>query len=566
MNTGDRFLTLPAGDHALQSSVLETARGWLPNSGRHLRLRMRLAIAGALLFLEKFALNFCVDFHKAQAAQGLGAAVRIAQHSGFRFLVTLAISLALFAYVRGSERLAAADSAAIGTPLRWRWLLAHGLLLPPLAVLSYFLYGQHAAYIPFAMVLCLWLLLALLSVLALFVAMAPWALWRKGASELGVLWLYALAAAGIAASSTQWSQGLWTGGARMTFEAVHYLLAPFIPQLRADPATLVIDTGRFAVQVSAVCSGLEGSALMLAFCGAWLTLFREEYIFPRALILIPAGVVLSFALNIMRIVTLVLIGHAGWFEMAMYGFHSQAGWIAFNCGAGLIALISRTNPWLNRTTTYGRTDGTENTTAAYLVPFLAILAAGMAARALSTGFETLYILRPLAATFALYLYWPKLTALDWRVSWRGPAIGVATFLLWDVAAHYVTEPTPMPVALAMMPPIARALWVAIRVGGSVLVVPLAEELAYRGFLLRRLVTAEFATVPFQRIGPWPLLLSATVFGLGHGSMWLPAIGAGLLYGALLIRTGRMGEAVVAHATSNALVTLQVLLGHQWQLW
>jgi exosortase E/protease (VPEID-CTERM system) len=415
-------------------------------------------------------------------------------------------------------------------------------------------------------VLCLWLLLALLSVLALFVALAPWALWRRGASELGVLWWYALAAAGIAASSIQWSQGLWTGGARMTFAAVYYLLAPFIPQLRADPATLVIDTGRFAVQVSAVCSGLEGSALMLAFCGAWLTLFREEYIFPRALILIPTGVVVSFALNILRIIALVLIGHAGWFEMAVYGFHSQAGWIAFNCGAGLIALISKTNPWLNRTATSGRTGGTENMTAAYLVPFLAILAAGMVARALSTGFETLYFLRPLAATFALYRYWPKLTALDWRVSWRGPAIGAAAFLLWDVAAHYVTKPTHMPGTLATMSPFARDLWVAMRVGGSVLVVPVAEELAYRGFLLRRLVATEFETVPFQRIGPWPLLLSAAVFGLGHGSMWLPAIGAGLLYGTLLIRTGRMGEAVVAHAMTNVLVTLQVLFGNQWQLW
>jgi exosortase E/protease (VPEID-CTERM system) len=559
-------LTLPANERASQDGMLETARGRLPSFGRRLSLGMRLTIAAALLFLEKFALNFFVDFDNAQASRGLGAAVRIAQHWGFRCLVTLAVALALFVYVRASKRLVVTDSAAIGLPVRARWLLLHGLLLPLLAALSYFLYGQHSLYVPFALVLCLWLLLALLAVLALFAAMAPWALWCKAAREVGVLWWYALAAGGIAASSIQWSQGVWTGGARMTFAAVHYLLAPLIPQLRADPASLVIDTGRFAVEVSAVCSGLEGAALILAFCGAWLTLFHEEYIFPRALILIPVGVVLSFVLNIVRIATLVLIGHAGWFGMAVYGFHSQAGWIAFNCCAGLIALISRTSPWLNRAAMPDRAATVENPTAAYLVPFLAILAAGMAARALSTGFETLYFLRPMAAAFALCHYWPKLAALDWRISWRGPAVGIAVFVLWDIAAHWLTHATPMPEALATMPPIARNLWIAMRAAGTVLVIPLAEELAYRGFLLRRLVEAEFETVPFQRIGPWALLVSSTIFGLGHGSMWLPALGAGLLYGALLIRTGRMGEAVVAHATSNALVTFQVLGHDQWQLW
>jgi exosortase E/protease (VPEID-CTERM system) len=137
-------------------------------------------------------------------------------------------------------------------------------------------------------------------------------------------------------------------GESITFEAVRGLLAPLIPNIQTDPTTSVIDTGHFAVEVSSVCSGLEGMGLMLVFCAVWLVLCRREYRFPQALLLIPAGLVLSFALNVLRIATLVLIGHAGWPDTAVYGFHSQAGWITFNAAAGLIAHLSRRPASLNR--------------------------------------------------------------------------------------------------------------------------------------------------------------------------------------------------------------------------
>jgi exosortase E/protease (VPEID-CTERM system) len=536
--------------------------------GRVLRasLRARLAAGAVLLFLEKICLNLFVDFDSAQAAQGLGAAVRISQHWGFRFLMTLAIALALFAYVHGSSRLAEVDAATRAAPPRPKWLVLHAALLPPLAAISYLLYGDHSVHIPLALLLSSWLLLALAAVVALFTALAPWRLWRRAARELGVLWGYAAIAAAGAASAMEWSQSLWTGMARITFEAVRALLVPLIPNIQTDPATLIIDTGHFAVEVTSVCSGLEGMGLMLAFCAVWLVLCRREYRFPQALLLIPAGLALSFALNVLRIATLVLIGHAGWPDTAVYGFHSQAGWITFNAAAGLIAYASRRAFSLNRPAPRDTVIETDNPTAAYLVPFLAILAAGMLAQAFSSGFETLYFLRPAAAAVALYGYWPKVAGLDWSVSWRGAAIGLVAFAVWAIGAHYLTRPMVIPASLAAMSPAPRIAWIAIRTAASVVLVPVAEELAYRGFLLRRLVAADFSAVRFQACGPWALLVSSVAFGLGHGSLWLPGMVTGLLYGGLLIRTGRMGDAVVAHATTNAAVALAVLIGGQWQLW
>jgi exosortase E/protease (VPEID-CTERM system) len=343
-------------------------------------------------------------------------------------------------------------------------------------------------------------------------------------------------------------------------------LLPVIPNLQTYPATAVIDAGHFAVQVAPVCSGVEGMGLMLIFCSAWLVLFRREYIFPRALVIVPAGVVLIFVLNAVRIAALVLIGQAGMREMAVYGFHSQAGWIAFNCSAGLVAFASRKSPWLNRAALQETSIETGNPTAAYLMPFLGILAAGMVARALSSGFETLYVLRPIAAGIALCLYWRRLATLDWRMSWRGPLTGIAAFAVWALGAHFLTSPTVMPHGLASMQPAWRESWIAIRLMASVAIVPLGEELAFRGFLMRRMINADFESVSFHSVRTWPLVLSSIAFGLGHGAMWLPAATVGIFYGALLVRTGRMGEAVGAHATTNMLVAVGVLFWNQWQLW
>lgn len=190
------------------SGALETGLGAQSRSSRRAGLASRLAVAAGLLFLEKFCLNFFVDFQGAQAAQDIGATVRIAQHWGFRFLVTLGIALALFTFVRGRERLAEVDREMRNAPYRLKWLLLHALLLPPIAASSFSLYGDHGLHIPFALLISSWLLLTLAAVPALFAALAPWPLWWRAARKLGVLWLYAAIAGAGAASAMEGSQTL----------------------------------------------------------------------------------------------------------------------------------------------------------------------------------------------------------------------------------------------------------------------------------------------------------------------------------------------------------------------
>ena len=96
--------------------------------------------------------------------------------------------------------------------------------------------------------------------------------------------------------------------------------------------------------------------------------------------------------------------------------------------------------------------------------------------------------------------------------------------------------------------------------------PIAEELAFRGFLLRRLISPDFEALPLHSFTWLGLGISSVAFGLLHGTLWFAAIVAGLLYAWTLIRRGRIGEAIIAHATTNALLAGYVLIFQKWHLW
>ena len=498
--------------------------------------------------------------------RGWGRSCALLNTGAFAFWSHFVATVVIFAYVRGAHELKLAAASIRVVPVRLGWALAHVLLIVALMPLGHLLYGDSATPASFLLVLSLWLAFGLGAGLAGFLAFAPLPLWVGAARALGIIWLYAVLAALLGTGVWQWSDKLWVPAAGLTFDLVRLVLYPLLPTLSADPATRVLATDQFAVEVTDVCSGLEGMGLILAFSVAWLVYFRREYVFPRALLLIPVGLAAMFALNVFRIAALMLIGNAGYPDVASFGFHSQAGWIAFNTVACGLVFVSSRSSWLNRVARTPRASATENPTAAYLMPLLAILAAGALSHAMSGNFETFYPLRLIAGAAMLWLYRHKLMTLDWRFSWRGPAVGVLIFLLWTAVAHTLGSGEPMPEKLAAMSPAMRSLWIISRIAASVLTVPLAEELAYRGYLMRRLTSRDFESVPFRSVG-WPaILVTAVVFGLAHGALWLPGIAAGVAYGFLVVRRGTIGEAVAAHVTTNALVAATVLLWDQWQLW
>jgi CAAX prenyl protease-like protein len=120
--------------------------------------------------------------------------------------------------------------------------------------------------------------------------------------------------------------------------------------------------------------------------------------------------------------------------------------------------------------------------------------------------------------------------------------------------------------LASLAPPARLTWIMFRVAAAVITVPLAEELAFRGYLTRRLMSRDFTAIPFVSLSLLAVSLSSLTFGIMHGQRWLVGMVAGMTFAAVLRRRGRMGDAVVAHAVSNLLLAAWVLARGDWGLW
>lgn len=421
-------------------------------------------------------------------------------------------------------------------------------------------------------------------------ACIPFRAWIEMIHATGRLWLYSLLV-GVAAWSlrfplqTAWNLSILEQGRilqAVAFRSAATVLGWILPSIVADPATFTLGTEQFCVRVEAACSGLEGLGLILIFTTAWLLFFRKENRFPQVLVLIPCALATAWTLNIARLVVLILLGNAGAPEVAMVGFHSQAGWIAFTAVAYLFAMAAGKLQWVRRFPTATASSpkifapvapcaaaGTESpNTAAYLVPFLAILAASFISRAASGHFEWLYPLRFVAAGWALWHYRKTFRNICWRFSWEAVAVGVAVFLIW--ISPYFTGAQPVASALGtelnQLSPVARWMWITIRVMAAVVTVPLAEELAFRGFLARRLMSRSFDEVPMKSLSVLSILISSVIFGLMHGQQWIAGMAAGVAYALLARWKGRLGDAVAAHAMSNLLLAAWVLMRCDWGLW
>ena len=458
------------------------------------------------------------------------------------------------------------------TPVAWRYFAGHLCAMPALVGLATLL-PAHGPLLKRFLFDAAFLGLASLAVILAIFAFFPPGLCSRHIHGMGSASCYAAVGATVAVELVRLREWLWEPATRSTFAIVEWLLRIVVRDVAADPRAFTIGTPRFEASIGPPCSGIEGIGLMLAFSTLWLWFFRKEFRFPQALLLVPASVLAVWLLNAVRIAALILIGHAGAVDVAVHGFHSQAGWIAFSFLTLGFALAAKRWSWVavrntNRPLEDKPVELVENRTAAYLMPLFMILAAAMISRAASGGFEWLYPLRFFAAAAALWFFRSKYTSLDWHFGWLAPIAGVAVFGMWLGLESLSGAHTDNGIAagLASWPSIARGAWLAFRVLGAVVTVPIAEELAFRGYLIRRLISSHFESIDPEAWTYFSVIASSIVFGLMHGDRWLAGIAAGLLYAAVFLFRGRIGDAVVAHATTNALLAIWVLARGDWYMW
>ena len=181
----------------------------------------------------------------------------------------------------------------------------------------------------------------------------------------------------------------------------------------------------------------------------------------------------------------------------------------------------------------------------------------------------LYALKTVAA--GIFFLWGRrrIAELRVQVTWLGVAAGLAIFLLWVGLDPYYPKLSVKgnwnpPADFGPGSPLALAVCI-VRVVGMTLVVPLLEEVFYRSFLYRYLISPEFMTVSLRTFNRFAFLVTALIFGFSHAE-WLPGVLCGLALQGLALRRGHLGEAVAAHALANLLLGIWVVTRNAWHFW
>ena len=101
----------------------------------------------------------------------------------------------------------------------------------------------------------------------------------------------------------------------------------------------------------------------------------------------------------------------------------------------------------------------------------------------------------------------------------------------------------------------------------VVVVPLLEEIFWRGFLMRVIIREDFTSVAFGTFRWGSFLTVAVCFMLVHNTAdWPAAFLCGLAYNALAVWTKSLSACVAAHALTNLGLGFYIMTTKQWGFW
>lgn len=210
------------------------------------------------------------------------------------------------------------------------------------------------------------------------------------------------------------------------------------------------------------------------------------------------------------------------------------------------------------------------------IPYIAPFAVFLFFLAIRAYFPSEYFIRVLAVTALLILLSRGVISLKALRPLLSVLVGVAVFLIWigpdfiwpAYRQHWLFHNNLIGAAQSSIPDAMRgnAWFLAIRVLGSILLVPVIEELFWRGWLMRYLISPRFETIRLGTYSAFSFWITAVLFASEHGSFWEVGLAAGIIYNWWMVRTHSLGDCIAAHAVTNACLAAYVIAAGQWQYW
>ncbi len=357
----------------------------------------------------------------------------------------------------------------------------------------------------------------------------------------------------------------WSTLSTATLVVSHGVLALYESDVHLDLSRQLLGAGGFNVLVLRECSGYEGIGLVTAFLALYCWLMRGRLRFPNAFLLFPLAIATVWLLNAVRIALLISVGRHLSPDIALNGFHSQAGWIGFLAVAIGAMTAGNRMPFFSsvrRRTARREAKADDELLLALLMPFVALMAASILESLFAPHDQWLYLVKVLAVGATLFYFRHVYATFPWQISPLSVATGISVGILW--IATDANQGGALAAWLASLPVWAAAAWMVCRAFGAVVLVPIAEELAFRSYLQRLLVARDFSQVAPGHFTWISFVVTSLSFGLMH-ERWIMGAIAGAIYALLVYRTNRLSDAIAAHASSNFVIVAWAIGAQQWSL-
>jgi hypothetical protein len=155
-------------------------------------------------------------------------------------------------------------------------------------------------------------------------------------------------------------------------------------------------------------------------------------------------------------------------------------------------------------------------------------------------------------------------------------LGIAVFVIWvapDVLfphyrEHWLFQNSVLGHLNNKVPPELLTSPVVLwsRIVRAVVIVPILEELFWRAWLMRWIISPRFQDIPLGTYSPVAFWVTAALFASEHGSYWEVGLIAGIAYNWWMIRTKSLGDCILAHAVTNACLCGYVVATKHWEYW
>lgn len=217
-----------------------------------------------------------------------------------------------------------------------------------------------------------------------------------------------------------------------------------------------------------------------------------------------------------------------------------------------------------------------NPTIAYVAPFVLYIALLGIEHSVHFPLVAMHSARFLLVLAVIIFYSRPFFSLRPSHPVASIVIGVAVFLIWigpdllfGYRHHWLFENSITGKAATAFPAEVKgnAIFLGIRMLTTAGLVPILEELFWRGWMMRWLINGtNFQKVLLGTYQPFAFWLTAILFASEHGPFWEVGLAAGVIYNWWLIRTKSLADCILAHAVTNLVLGVYVLTAGQWQYW